>query len=185
MRTRRSGRSRTTLIAASVIGGITGGLAVLWLAEGSWSACLQAFDDRNPPWSMMSMPSEGYCISLVNPSVAESSTLELTDPPRLLSDPDDAVRRLESLASGLGPSVSGVATVRFQATDQGAVSDPRVIESSGHEALDEAIAAIATSFEFSPGTTASGPVEVPMEYVVGFQADTRGRLFRWLSAIGT
>lgn len=46
------------------------------------------------------------------------------------------------------------------------------------------MAAIAATFEFSPGTTASGPVEVPMEYVVGFQADMRGRLFRWMSAIG-
>ena len=49
--------------------------------------------------------------------------------------------------------------------------------------MDEAIAAIATDFEFVPGPTASGPGDVPMEYVVGFEGDRRGRLVRWLSAI--
>ena len=55
---------------------------------------------------------------------------------------------------------------------------------SGHEALDEAIAAIADAFEFSPGTTLADATEVPMEYVVGFQSERRARLLRWLSAIG-
>ena len=56
--------------------------------------------------------------------------------------------------------------------------------SSGLGAMDEAIAAIATDFEFGPGTTASDRAEVTMEYVVGLNTDTRGRLVRWLSAIG-
>ena len=176
MRTRGSSRSVTTQIVVGVAGGIVGGLAGFWLSWGSESTCLQAFDDARAPFGMTY--GEEHCISLVYPFVAESSTLELTIPPRLLSDPRDAVQRLESMVLQLDPSVSGVATVRFQVTDQGAVSEPRVIRSSGHEALDDAIAAIATSFEFSPGSTASRPAGVPMEYVVGFQADTRGRLFR-------
>ena len=183
MRTRGSGKSTANLTAVGVIGGIVGGLAGVWLVKGSASTCLQAFDDARASFRITY--GQEHCISLVDPFVAESSTQELIAPPRLLSDPRDAVRRLEPMASGLDPSVSGVATVRFQVTDQGAVSEPRVIESSGHAALDAAMAAIAGTFEFSPGTTASGPVAVPMEYVVGFEADTRGRLFRWLSAIGT
>ena len=182
MRTRRSSRSVVALVAWGFIGGIAGGLAVL-LAEGSVGTCLQAFDDARASFGMTY--GEHHCISMVDPFVVESGTQQLTAPPRLLSDPSDARQRLHPLGRELDSAVSGVATVRFHVTDQGGVSDPRVIETSGYEVLDEAIAAIATAFEFSPGTTASGPVEVPMEYVVGFQADTRGRLLRWMSAIGT
>lgn len=183
MRSRRSSRSRGTLIAMGVIGGIAGGSAGVWLTQDPVSTCFELFDGRNPPSSTMFV--EEHCIALVDPFVAESNTQELAVPPGLLNDPSDSVRRLHALVGRLDSAVSGVATVRFRVTEGGAVNDPRVVESSGHEALDDAIAAIATSFEFSPGSTSSGPVEVPMEYVVGFRADTRSRLLRWLSAIRT
>ena len=96
----------------------------------------------------------------------------------------EAVRLLGPALRALDPDIGGVATVRFQLTGEGNVRDRRIVESSGHEALDEAIATIADAFEFSPGATLAGATEVPMEYVVGFQSERRARLLRWLSAIG-
>lgn len=177
MRRQRIGRT-TLVIVGGVIGSIVGLLAGAWLTERS--ACHKAFDGQNPPWRMTWSPD--YCISLIDPFVAESNALELSAPPRLLIDPREAVRKLHPRA--FASNTSGTATVRFQLTDEGIVRNPRIVESSGNATLDEAIASVATSFEFSPGSAASGPVEVSMEYVIGFDNDRRSQLLRWLSAIG-
>ena len=168
-----------SVVAGTIVGCVIGfGLA----SPGLMAACQRAFDGHSPPWRMY--VSEESCVSLVDPYVAESNTLELSTPPSLLSDPREAVRLLGPALRALDPDIGGVATVRFQLTGEGNVRDRRIVEGSGHEALDEAIATIADAFEFSPGTTVSGATEVPMEYVVGFQTERRARLLRWLDAIG-
>lgn len=158
------------------------GSAGMWLStRPATGACHEAIEDRSPPWRVLR--SEEHCISLVDPHVAEPRTEELATFPGLVSDPREALRMLQSRVRELEWEIRGVTTVRFRLTGDGAVDNPRVVQSSGHEALDEAVAAIATAFEFSPASAASGPTEVSMEYVVGFQPDMRARLLRWLSAV--
>ncbi len=177
---RFKGSSRNAvLVIACVIGGVVGAMLGPRMTERS--VCLDALDGQTPPWRMIR--DQEYCISLVDPFVPEPNPQELSVPPRLLSDPRDAVRRLQPRVEALESHVDGTATVRFQLTGEGIVRNPRVVASSGNAALDEAIASVATSFEFSPASTASGLAEVPMEYVVGFDNRPRARLLRWLSAI--
>lgn len=118
-----------------------------------------------------------------DPYVADPGTLESSVRPRLINDPAHALRTLHPRVRALDSGIGGVTTVRFDLTGDGVARNPRVVGSSGLQVMDEAIAAIATDFEFVPGTTASDTAEVPLEYVVGFEADRRGRLVRWLSAI--
>lgn len=173
-----SGRSAVIIIFA-----LGGGLVGAWLAKGSsGGSCYRAVEDRRSTWRVV-FGQDHHCISLVDPYVADPGTLESSVRPRLINDPAGALRTLHPRVRALDPGSGGVATVRFHLTGDGIVRNPLVAGSSGLGAMDEAIAAIATDFEFAPGT-ASDPAEVPMEYVVGFEADRRGRLVRWLSAIG-
>lgn len=178
MRPRRSRRRVAVVIVTCVI---AVGLAGVWLSTRSATgACHEAIEERSPPWRMLW--SEEHCISLVDPYVAEPRTQELATFPDLVGD-REAVRMLQSRVRALDWEIRGVATVRFRLTDEGTVDNPRVVQGSGHKALDDAIAAIASAFEFSPARTASGPTEVYMEYIVGFQPNMRAQLLRWLSAV--
>lgn len=183
MRQSKANRPSAAVIITFVLG-FALGLGGFWLAKGgSGGACYRAAEGRKSNWRVV-WSQEDHCVSLVDPYIADSSALESSARPRPINDPAEALRTLHPSVRALDPGIGGVTTVRFDLTGDGVVRNPRVVGSSGLGSMDEAIAAIATDFEFAPGTAASGPAEIPMEYVVGFEADTRGRLVRWLSAIG-
>ncbi len=178
----KANRPSTKVIVTFVLG-LALGVGGFLLARGSSGrTCYRAAEGLKSNWRVVW--SEHYCVSLTDPYVADSGDLESSARPRLTGDPSEVLRTLHPKVRDLDPGIDGVTTVRFDLTSDGVVRNPRVVGSSGVGAMDEAIAAIASDFAFAPGTATSGPAGVTMEYVVGFEADTRGRLVRWLSAIG-
>lgn len=174
----------STKVIVTFVLGFALGLGGVRLATGtSLGACSRAAEGWKSNWRVVWSP-EHHCVSLADPYVADSGDLESSARPRLTGDPAEVLRTLHPSVRALDPGIGGVTTVRFDLTGDGVVRNPRVVGSSGVGAMDEAIAAIASEFAFAPGTATSGPAGVTMEYVVGFEADTRGRLVRWLSAIG-
>ncbi len=179
----KASRPSNKVIVTFVLG-FALGVGGVWLAKSSSGrTCYRAAEGWKSNWRVVSSH-EHYCVSLADPYVAESGDLESSARPRLTGDPAEVLRTLHPKVRDLDPGTYGVTTVRFDLTGDGVVRNPRVVGSSGVGAMDEAIAAIASEFAFAPGTVTSGPAGVTMEYAVGFEADTRGPLVRWLSAIG-
>ncbi len=177
---RNSGRATILAVIAVCVVGIGGTWMWMWsgVKDQLGGACFEAISAGSAPWQMVYDPE--HCITLVDPYVVERDGREPAAHLHLLSDSREVVRTLQPSVAQLDPSVAGVATVRFRLSADGSVHDPRVVRSSGHDALDDAVAAIATAFEFAPSADASGSADVAMEYVVGFEFHARERVRRLL-----
>lgn len=118
----------------------------------------------------------------IEPDVVETAPVEepqpslLPDatriPPQML-DREGAERLLQDEypdALQLG-QIGGVVRLRMRVDEQGRVSEPSVIESSGFESLDRVAVRVAPRFRFVPALQSGQPVPLWIEFPVLFQPD--------------
>ncbi len=121
------------------------------------------------------------CIAIVGPQPVDVE-LALTRPPDLLNESD-----VLGALSGNIPheteetGTEGVATAHFLVDETGVVQEQRIAESSGYEALDEALLAIGPLASFSPAETEDGPTEAWVAITLGLRVNQGAlqRLRQW------
>lgn len=113
---------------------------------------------------------------LETPPVEEAPPSVLPDatriPPQML-DREGAEEMLQDEypdALQLG-QIGGVVRLRMRVDEQGRVSQPSVIESSGFESLDRVAVRVAPRFRFVPALQSGQPVALWIEFPVLFQPD--------------
>jgi protein TonB len=67
-----------------------------------------------------------------------------------------------------GAGIGGMTVLWFHIGTDGRVTEVRVANTSGHEALDKAAAAVGRVMQFSPGMNRDTPVEVWVQIPVTF-----------------
>jgi TonB family protein len=111
------------------------------------------------------------CIAIIGPQPVDVE-LALTRPPDLLNESDvlgslygNIPHESEEIGTG------GQATAHFLVDETGVVQQHRITESSGYEALDEALLAIGPLASFSPTETEDGPSETWVAITVGYRVN--------------
>ena len=116
-------------------------------------------------------PAPPRCIAIVGPQPVDVE-LALTRPPDLLNESDvlgslygNIPHESEEIGTG------GQATAHFLVDETGVVQQHRIAESSGYEAVDEALLAIGPLASFSPAETEDGPTEAWIAITVGYRVN--------------
>lgn len=98
------------------------------------------------------------CVLLVGPHPLDVE-LALARPPELLNGSDVLAALFGTIPDGSEEiGTRGLATAHLLVDETGVVQQQRIAQSSGHEALDEALLGIGTLASFSPAETEDGPV---------------------------
>ncbi|MDE2678770.1 MAG: M56 family metallopeptidase [Gemmatimonadota bacterium] len=124
----------------------------------------ESLETRPLPWKAI-LASEA-CINIAGPSAVDLET-PLTVRPQVLEERGDYVSAVRSIiVDPLRAKLDGMTTIAFDLDAGGTILDPRVVRSSGNEAMDDAIRALVATLDLTPAETASGPVAVKMEFAV-------------------
>ncbi|MXW19158.1 MAG: energy transducer TonB [Gemmatimonadetes bacterium] len=180
---RRGKRSRSPIVIAAAVGGVTAAVTVIGLGtltgpDSLSRACLEFLEMGSPPWRVVIGPqsvSESdpapppRCIVMFEPVLADSESAVPTVAPGLLND-DEVFDALKTSIPGESGEMGteGIAVAHFLVDETGAVQEQRIAESSGRPALEEALLAIGPLASFSPAETEEGPTEAWVVMTVGF-----------------
>ncbi len=182
---RKSKRSRSHLVAVAAVSAVTAAVTVFGLRTltghgGMHRACVEFLERGSPPWRVSFGPyaaSESdpapppRCIVMFYPVLADPESAGPTVSPVLLNA-DEVFDALNGSVPGDSDEAGaeGVAVAHFRVDETGAVREQRIAESSGNEALDEALLAIGPLASFSPAETGEGPAAAWVSMTVGFAA---------------
>lgn len=111
------------------------------------------------------------CIAIIGPRPVDVE-LTLTRPPDLLNESDVLAALSGNIPNELeGIGAGGSATAHFLVDETGVVQQQRIAESSGYEAVDEALLAIGPLASFSPAETEDGPSETWVAMTLGYRVN--------------
>jgi protein TonB len=99
------------------------------------------------------------------------SEYSVSDVPPMLTNADDVRDLLQEVypATLKDEGVGGRVVLWMQVDETGTVTESRIQESSGHEALDEAAKEIAASMQFTPAENKGDPVSVWIAQPIDFR----------------
>ena len=166
---RRGKRQRRTILVGA---GITAfavlvvlGIRTLTGSRGLFDACHEIGQEAGTIWRMSMMAEQ--CVVMTWPTFVDSE-LSIAGTPVLVND-QEVFRALTTGIPRDGDELAAaaVAVVHLLVDETGAVTQRRIAESSGYEALDEAALAIGPLATFEPAETEEGPTEVWVAMAVG------------------
>ena len=180
---RKNKQTGRSLVLAAAVGGVTAAVTVIGFQtltgpDSLSRACLEFLEMGSAPWRVSLGPyavSESdpappqRCVVMFDPILADSEEADGATPP-VLSNDDAVFDALKTSIPGESGEMGteGVATAHFLVDEAGAVKEQRIVESSGHAALEEALLAIGSLASFSPAETEEGPTEAWVAMTVGF-----------------
>lgn len=128
------------------------------------------------------------CIVMLGPVLVDPESADAATPPELSNDDEVFAALTTSIPGESGEmGTEGVAVAHFLVDGAGVVRQQRIKETSGSEAVDEALLAIGPLASFSPVENEKGPTEVWVRMTVGFVTSQsplqrlRETLERWRS----
>lgn len=199
---RKGKRSRSLLVTVAAVGAVAAVVAVTGLRTLTGSdrvsrACLEFLEMGSPPWRVSLGPyaaSESVprapqrCIVMFYPVLVDSESADAATPPELSNDDEVFAALTTSIPGESGEmGTEGVAVAHFLVDGAGVVRQQRIAETSGSEAVDEALLAIGPLASFSPLENEEGPTEIWVKMTVGFVTSQsplqrlRETLERWRS----
>ena len=175
---RRGKRSRRAVLVGA---GITAfavlmvlGIRTLTGPRGLFDAdaCYEIGQEARATWRV-SISAE-RCVVMIDPTLVDSE-LSLAVTPVLVND-REVFRALTTGIPRDGDELAAaaVAVVHLLVDETGAVTQRRIAESSGYEALDEAALAIGPLATFEPAETEEGPTEAWVAMTVGLVRESSG-----------
>ena len=173
MSSSRSGKpSRRTIILSAGLGVVTAVLVyvgVETLTETRYPrGCSRIAQDAGATWRVSY--SDGQCVVMVNPVPVDSDPASLAVTPNLLNEREVFLALVKSMrGQGAEDTGESEAIAHFLVDETGAVRQQRIAESSGHEALDEAVLALVSLSTFSPAEDEEGATEAWVALKVGFR----------------
>ena len=167
---------RTIVMVAAVTATVTVvGLRSLTGSGGFWDDCRALYEGVQPLWTLTL--SEDRCVVVTGPAFVDSE-LTLAGTPDLVNEREvSRTLTTDILRAGAEIGTEGLAMAHFLVDETGNVRQRRIAESSGNEALDEALLAVGPLASFSPAETEDGPTEAWVAMTVGF-ATKQSRLQR-------
>ena len=172
MSSSRSGKpSRRTIILSAGLGAV--------IAVMAWVG-IETLTETRYPRSCSRIPhdldttlrvsySDVQCVVMANPVPVDSDPASLTVTPNLLNGKEVFRALVKSMRGQSAEDTGeGEAIAHFLVDEAGVVRQQRIAESSGHEALDEAVLALASQSTFSPAEDEEGATEAWVALRVGF-----------------
>lgn len=186
---RRVNPSRRTIVLVAAVSAVTAAVTVIGMrtltGSGSLaSACPELIGIAGPlvrmnlgpfPVAQSEHERPSSCVAMTDPVLVDSGFAVPAVPPGLLNAEevfDALTRSIPGESDEMG--TEGMAMAHFLVDEAGVVQQQRIEKSSGSEALDEALLAIAPLASFSPAETDEGPTEAWVAMTVAFHTEQSG-----------
>ena len=167
----RDKRSRRIIAVSAAIAAVTAvvafsGCRTLAGSRDFTDACREIAKDATTSWRIHFEARR--CVVMIDPVPVESELTSRALPPGLLNKDEvfDALKK-SIVERSAETTIEGVAIAHFLVDEKGVVQEQRIARSSGHEALDEAVLAIAPLSSFSPAEGRKGQAETWVALTVG------------------